>query len=310
MNTERKLYKSANSFFREKFGTKIIKIALDGGFTCPNRDGKLSYGGCIFCSEKGSGDFAGNRLNSIEKQFQDMKKIMQRKWKDGKYMAYFQSFTNTYAPLPYLKQLFTRASNLEDVVAISIATRPDCINEEIVEFLSELNKKIYICIELGFQTSKKESIKLINRCYDNQVFEDCIHLLNKYKIDTIVHTILGLPYESKQDMLNTISYVSSFNISGIKLQLLHVLKDTALANLYYKKGFNILTLQEYVDIVVSCIEILPPEIVIHRITGDGDRKNLIEPKWSLNKKVVLNTINKEFYNRNTYQGKFCKNKYD
>ncbi|MDE6181634.1 MAG: TIGR01212 family radical SAM protein, partial [Eubacteriales bacterium] len=192
MNSEKKLYKSANSFFKEKFGTKIIKIALNGGFTCPNRDGKLSYGGCIFCSEKGSGDFGGDRLKPIEEQFNDMKKIMNKKWKDGKYMAYFQSFTNTYAPLPYLKELFTKASKLEDVVAISIATRPDCIDEELVEFLAELNKKLYICIELGFQTSKEESIKLINRCYENKVFEDCIKLLNKYNIDTIVHIILGL----------------------------------------------------------------------------------------------------------------------
>lgn len=308
MEKEKKLYRSANSFFREKFGTKIIKIALDGGFTCPNRDGKLSYGGCIFCSEKGSGDFAGDRLNSIEQQFLDIKKIMQKKWKDGKYMAYFQSFTNTYAPLDYLKSLYLKATELEDVVAISIATRPDCIDEELVKFLAELNKKIYVCIELGFQTSKKESIKLINRCYENEVFENCLNLLNKYNIDTIVHIILGLPYETKEDMLNTVSYVSSFKISGIKLQLLHILKNTPLEKLYEKKKFKTLTLDEYVDIVVSCIEILPENIVLHRITGDGDRKLLIEPKWSLNKKVVLNRINKEFYNKKTFQGKFCKNK--
>lgn len=309
MESNQKLYNNANSFFREKFGTKIIKIALDGGFTCPNRDGKLSYGGCIFCSEKGSGDFAGNRLNSIEQQFLDMKKIMQKKWKNGKYMAYFQSFTNTYAPLEYLKELYLKATELEDVVAISIATRPDCIDEELVEFLAELNKKIYVCIELGFQTSKKESIKLINRCYENEIFEKCINLLNKYNIDTIVHIILGLPYETKQDMLNTVSYVSSFKISGIKLQLLHILKNTPLEKLYEKKKFKILTLDEYADIVVSCVEILPKDIVVHRITGDGDKNLLIEPKWSLNKKVVLNKINKEFYNKKTFQGKFCKNKY-
>lgn len=295
-------YNSANRFFREKFGDKVIKVALDGGFTCPNRDGTLSYGGCIFCSEKGSGDFAGDRSLDIEKQFEVSRQKMNKKWKDGKYIAYFQAFTNTYAPLEYLQKIFTKASNLLDVVGIFIATRPDCITEDIAKFLGELNKKIYVCIELGFQTSKGESIKLINRCYENEVFEDCIEMLNKYNIDIIVHTILGLPYESKQDMLNTVKYVSKFNISGIKLQLLHIIKDTALHKLYIKKPFKTLTLEEYVDIVVSCIENLPPNIVIHRITGDGDKNTLVEPKWSLNKKVVLNSINKELNIRDTYQG--------
>lgn len=295
-------YNSANRFFREKFGDKVIKVALDGGFTCPNRDGTLSYGGCIFCSEKGSGDFAGDRSLDIEKQFEVSRQKMNKKWKDGKYIAYFQAFTNTYAPLEYLQKIFTKASNLTDVVGIFIATRPDCITEDIAKFLGELNKKIYVCIELGFQTSKGESIKLINRCYENEVFEDCVKMLNKYNIDIIVHTILGLPYESKQDMLNTVKYVSKFNISGIKLQLLHIIKDTALHKLYIKKPFKTLTLEEYVDIVVSCIENLPPNIVIHRITGDGDKNTLVEPKWSLNKKVVLNSINKELNIRDTYQG--------
>ncbi len=296
-------YNNANSFFREKFGTKIIKISLDGGFTCPNRDGTLSYGGCIFCSEKGSGDFAGDRKLDIEKQFEINKVKMSKKWKDGKYIAYFQAFTNTYAPLEYLKELFIKASNLPDVVGIFIATRPDCITEEIAKFLYELNKKIYVCIELGFQTSKAESIKLINRCYDNIVFENCVKMLNNYNLDIIVHTILGLPYETKNDMLETIKYVSKFNINGIKLQLLHIIKDTNLHKLYLKNNFKILTLEEYVDIVVSCIEILPPNIVIHRITGDGDKNTLVEPKWSLNKKVVINSINKQLIERDTFQGK-------
>lgn len=299
-----RLYNNANSFFREKFGQKIIKISLDGGFTCPNRDGKLSYGGCIFCNEKGSGDFAGDRNNSIEEQFEKNKNIMNKKWKNGKYIAYFQAFTNTYAPIEYLKDLFIRASNLPDVVGISIATRPDCISEEIAIFLSELNKKTYIFIELGFQTSKNETIKLINRCYENKIFEDCVNLLNKYNIDIVCHVILGLPYENKEDMINTVKYISSFNINGIKLQLLHIIKGTMLHKLYQNKPFHILTLKEYVDIIVSCIEILPINIIVHRITGDGDKNTLIEPKWSLNKKNVLNSINKEFIKRNSYQGKF------
>ncbi len=297
-------YNSANNFFREKFGQKVIKISLDGGFTCPNRDGTLSYGGCIFCSEKGSGDFAGDRNLDIEEQFKISKEKIKTKWKDGKYIAYFQAFTNTYAPLHYLESLFIKASNIEGVVGIFIATRPDCITEDIAKFLSKLNEKIYVCIELGFQTSKEESIKLINRCYDNVIFENCVKMLNKYNIDIIVHTILGLPYETKEDMLNTIKYVSSFNIQGIKLQLLHIIKDTPLHKLYIKKPFNVLSLEEYVDIVVSCIGILPPDIVIHRLTGDGDKNTLIEPKWSLNKKLVLNSINKALFNKDIYQGKY------
>ena len=297
-------YNSANNFFRKKFGQKVIKISLDGGFTCPNRDGTLSYGGCIFCSEKGSGDFAGDRNLDIEQQFKISKEKIKTKWKDGKYIAYFQAFTNTYAPLDYLESLFIKASNIEGVVGIFIATRPDCITEDIAKFLSKLNEKIYVCIELGFQTSKEESIKLINRCYDNVIFENCVKMLNKYNIDIIVHTILGLPYETKEDMLNTIKYLSSFNIQGIKLQLLHIIKDTALHKLYIKKPFNVLSLEEYVDIVVSCIGILPPDIVIHRLTGDGDKNTLIEPKWSLNKKLVLNSINKALVSEDIYQGKY------
>nr|WP_317358573.1 TIGR01212 family radical SAM protein [uncultured Tyzzerella sp.] len=296
-------YNNANKFFREKFGHKIIKVSLDGGFTCPNRDGKLSYSGCIFCSEKGSGDFAGDRALDLEKQFYQSKEKMNKKWKEGKYIAYFQAFTNTYAPLEYLQNLFEKAANLPDVVGIFIATRPDCITEEIASFLARLNEKIYVCIELGFQTSKNETIKLINRCYENIVFENCVKILNKYNLDIIVHTILGLPYETKEDMLNTVKYVSKFNISGIKLQLLHIIEGTPLHKLYIKKPFYVLTLEDYVDIVVSCIEILPPNIIIHRITGDGDKNTLIEPKWSLNKKVVLNSINKELIKRDTFQGK-------
>ena len=302
--SEFKRYNSVNQFFREKFGKKVIKVSLNGGFTCPNRDGTKGYGGCVFCSEKGSGDFAPEKQKPIEEQFLESRQRLSKKWPDAKYIAYFQSFTNTYASLDYLEDLFLRASKLEGVVGIAIATRPDCIDEEIVKFLAKLNKKLYVFVELGFQTSKKESIDFINRCYENKVFEDGIRLLNKYNIDTVVHTILGLPYESKEDMLNTIRYVSSFNIRGIKLQLLHILENTALAKIYKKENFKILSLEEYIDIVVSCIEILPKDIVIHRITGDGDKKILIEPKWSLNKKVVLNSINKEFLKRDSFQGKF------
>lgn len=301
-------YNTANSFFKNKFGHKIIKIPLDGGFTCPNRDGKLSTKGCIFCSENGSGSIFLNRKYDINQQFQYAKSIMSNKWKDGKYMVYFQSFTNTYAEISYLENLFTSASLLPDVVAISIATRPDCIDEEIVQFLHTLNKKIYVCIELGFQTSNTKSIDLINRCYPNSVFEESMKILNKYQIDVICHTIFGLPYETKEDMLSTINYLNNYNISGIKLQLLHIIRNTPLHQLYIKNPFHILSLDEYVDIIISAIEILPPDIVIHRLTGDGDKSTLIEPIWSLNKKLVMNSINKEFSIRSTFQAKkYAKN---
>lgn len=293
-------------FFKQKFNTKIIKIPIDGGFTCPNRDGTLSRRGCVFCDEKGSGSVFLNRNYSIEEQFEYAKNILNKKWKNGKYMIYFQSFTNTYGDIEYIKDLFNRAVLLPDVVAISIATRPDCLDDKIVEFLGELNKKIYVCVELGFQTSKQESIELINRCYDNNVFEEAVQSLNNYNIDVICHVIFGLPYETKQDMIHTVKYVTSFNISGIKLQLLHIIKNTDLHKLYLHKPFDVLSLEEYVDIIVSSIEILPPNIVIHRITGDGDRDSLVEPKWSLNKKLVLNSINQEFKKQDTYQSKFYR----
>lgn len=299
-------YNSANSFFKEKFGTKIIKIPIDGGFTCPNRDGTLSSRGCIFCDEKGSGSIFLNRNYGIEEQFEYAKTILNKKWKSGKYMIYFQSFTNTYGDIEYLKDLFNRAILLPEVVAISIATRPDCLDNKIVEFLGELNKKVYVCVELGFQTSKRESIELINRCYENNVFEEAVQRLNNYNIDVICHVIFGLPNETKEDMLNTIRYITSFNISGIKLQLLHIIKNTDLHKLYINKPFNVLSLDEYVNIIVSAIEILPPNIIIHRITGDGDRESLVEPRWSLNKKKVLNSINQELKKQESYQSKYYK----
>lgn len=304
---EKTRYFSASQFFKKKFGTKIIKLPIDAGFTCPNRDGTLSSSGCIFCSEKGSGDFAGEKDDEIATQINKMKEKLSHKSSSNKYMAYFQAFTNTYAPIKELREKYYSALNEENIVALSIATRPDCINEEIVKLLAELSKKVYVCVELGFQTSKAETIELINRCYENKIFENSVKLLNKYNIDIICHVILGLPYETKEDMLNTVKYVTSFNISGIKLQLLHILKNTELEKLYNEKGFKVLTLEEYVDLIVCSIEILPPNIVVHRITGDGDKNLLIEPKFSLNKRLVLNSINKELKLRDTYQGKYFKN---
>lgn len=298
-------YYSANKFFKEKFKSKIIKIAVDGGFTCPNRDGTLDFSGCIFCSEKGSGDFSGNRADSITKQFEYMKNKMSNKWSSGKYLIYFQAFTNTYAPIEELKRKYYEAISLKDVVGISIATRPDCINTEIAELLNEINKTKYVLVELGFQTSNEKSVQLINRRYENIVFDNAVKILKSYNIDVISHIIIGIPYENKTDIINSVKYVSDRNINGIKLQLLHVLRNTKLETMYKENPFKIFSLEEYADLIVSCIEIIPKNIVIHRITGDGSKDLLIAPLWSLNKKNVLNTINREFKLRNTYQGKNC-----
>lgn len=304
MNNFQSRYYSANMFFKQKFGEKIMKISIDAGFTCPNRDGNLSYKGCIFCSEKGSGDFAAKRQLSIKQQIQSQKNMLSSKWNCKKYMVYFQAFTNTYAPLEVLKNKYNDAIKNEGVVALSIATRPDCLNEDIVKLLSEINKNIYVCVELGFQTSNEDTAKLINRCYKNKVFEQAVTLLNKYNIDVICHIIFGLPYENYDDMIKTIKYVSSFKISGVKLQLLHILKNTQLETMYKNEKFKVLSLEEYVKVVVDAIEILPKNIVIHRLTGDGDKNLLIAPLWSKNKKLVLNSINKELKNRDSFQGKF------
>lgn len=299
------IYYSANEFFKSKFGCKIIKIPVNGGFTCPNRDGTLSRKGCIFCSGSGSGEFAGSSSKSITEQFFDIKNKLSKKWPNGKYIVYFQAFTNTYAPAEILSSLYNEAALLPDVVGISIATRPDCIDDKVMNVIQELSKKLYVCVELGLQTSKPESINLINRCYSNDVYLNAIKMLNSKNIDTISHIILGLPYETKQDMINTVKFAVLAGTKGIKLQLLHVLKGTELEKMYNENKFSTLTLEEYCDILISCIEILPPEIVIHRITGDGDKKILTAPLWSANKKYVLNKINIEFTKRTTFQSKNC-----
>lgn len=301
-----KKYFSANEYFRSRFGVKLIKIALDGGFTCPNRDGTLSRGGCIFCSPDGSGDFSACRSQSITSQLAEMKEKMSIKWKSGKYLAYFQAFTNTYAPVNVLREKYTEAISDKDVLALSVATRPDCLSHDVLALLSELNEIKPVFVELGLQSSKPETVKLINRCYENSVFSSAVKNLHSVGINTVAHIILGLPYETKEDMLASVSYAAACGIDGIKLQLLHILKNTALEQLYYKEAFKILTLDEYVDIVISSIELLPPSVVIHRITGDGNRKTLIEPKWSLDKKRVLNAINNGFINRNTFQGRLYR----
>lgn len=301
-----KPYYSLNTAYRERFGKKAVKISLDAGFTCPNRDGTLDTRGCIFCSAKGSGDFAA-KGRTIAEQIEYGKK--QQKWQGLSpcYIAYFQAFTNTYAPIPILKALYEQALCCDNIAGISIATRPDCLAEEVISLLYEINQKTALWVELGLQTIHERSIALIRRCYSNAVFEKAVMELSQKNIETVVHIILGLPHETKQDMLATIDYINQLPIKGIKLQLLHVLKDTDLADDYQKGNFDTLSMEQYVDIVCDCIEHLRPDIVIHRLTGDGNADNLIAPLWSNQKRLVLNTIHKTLKQRNSFQGKKYEN---
>jgi len=298
-----KRYHSLDYYLKNTYGEKIYKLSLNGGMTCPNRDGTLGEKGCIFCSEGGSGDFASSPLLSITQQIEHAKSLIKNKSASTKYIAYFQAFTNTYGPIEHLRSIFYEAIMHPDIVILSIATRPDCLSDEVLALLDELGRIKPVWIELGLQTIHEKSEQLIRRGYPLSCFDSAVARLSARNISIIVHVIFGLPYETPEDMLATISYISKLPISGVKLQLLHVLKNTDLASLYYDNGFHILTLEEYTDIVIRSIEILPEHVVIHRITGDGPKSLLIEPLWSTNKKFVLNTINKEFKLRDTWQGK-------
>ena len=298
-----KRYHTLNYFLREKFGEKVFKISLDAGFSCPNRDGTISKGGCIYCSERGSGDFAGDRNFSISSQFDDIKEMMKNKWKKGKYIAYFQAYTNTYAPVEELRRKYEEAINEEGVVALAIATRPDCLSDEIVELISEFNDRVYTWVELGLQTSNERTAKLINRGYALPVFEDALTRLREKNIDVVVHTIFGLPGEDREDMLNTIRYLREKDIQGIKIHLLHLLKGTPMVKLYEQGKLKFLEQDEYIDIIVKAVSMLPQNIVIHRLTGDAPRNLIIGPMWSLKKWEVLNAIDAKFKNDDIYQGK-------
>lgn len=293
---------SANKYYKEKFGEKVYKISINGGMTCPNRDGTLSRKGCIFCSGKGSGDFSTPFNMSIDKQIEDAIQLVKNKIKTEKYIAYFQSFTNTYAPVEYLENIFMQAVNNPKIVALSIGTRPDCLGNDVIQLLDKLNNIKPVFIELGLQTIHPKTAKYINRCYELEVFDNAVKNLKKININVIVHIILGLPYETSEMMYQTVDYVGQSGVDGIKLQLLHILKNTALADDYLANKFNVLSLEQYVEIVCNCIEIIPENMVIHRITGDGAKNLLIAPEWSKNKKLVLNTINKALRDRNIIQG--------
>ncbi|WP_127837267.1 TIGR01212 family radical SAM protein [Clostridium prolinivorans] len=303
-----KRYYSLNYFLREKFGEKVFKISLDAGFSCPNRDGTISKGGCIFCSERGSGDFAGSRNFSISSQFEDIKKMMSKKWKKGKYIAYFQAYTNTYAPVNVLREKYEEAIKEDGVVALAIATRPDCLSDEVLNLLEELNNKVYVWVELGLQTINDNTAKIINRGYTLDTFEKALCKLNKKNIDVVVHTIFGLPKETHEDMLNTIKYISTKSIKGIKFHLLHLMKGTPLVKLYENGELNFLEEEEYIDLVTKSIAMLPENMVIHRLTGDSPRELLIGPMWSLKKWEILNAIDRELVRKDLYQGLYFSTK--
>lgn len=294
-------YNSLNNYLRNKFGKKVYKISIDGGFTCPNRDGKISTGGCIFCSTKGSGDFATSKSLSITQQIEQGKERVKSKTKDNSFIAYFQAFTNTYAPIDVLESKFTEAINHKNIVALSVATRPDCVDEEVLSLLEKLNKIKPVWVELGLQTIKESSVDYIRRGYENSVYVDTATKLRNIGIEVITHIILGLPNENKLDMLRSVDFACKYS-DGIKLQLLHILKGTDLLKDYENSKFNALTMEQYIDILCDVVSIIPKNVIIHRLTGDGDKKILVAPLWSGNKKVVLNTINKTFEERNIIQG--------
>lgn len=306
-----KRFYSLDYYLKQEFGRKIYKLSINGGMSCPNRDGTIDTRGCIFCSQGGSGDFSASSELSITEQINEAKKLVCNKipTKDrssdhpGQYIAYFQAYTNTYGDLAYLRNIYTEAISHPDIVALSIATRPDCLDEEVLELLKELNDIKPIWVELGLQTCHEKSADFIRRGYPLSCFEEAVMLLKDCNLKVIVHVIIGLPNESFSDIIETIAYVSSMPIHGIKLQLLHILKNTDLAEL----TFHVLTLEEYIDILIACLEIIPKNIVIHRITGDGPKNLLIAPLWSSNKKLVLNRINQELKRRDTWQGKYVEN---
>ena len=296
-----KRYFTYDYYLKTKYNSKVSKIALDGGFYCPNRDGKISFGGCIFCSALGSGDFAGDHNENVLVQYEKGKKIILKKWDVNKFIAYFQAYSNTYGSIEHLKSCYDPFVNVNDCVEIALGTRPDCFNEEIYDYLEDLNTKKPVTVELGLQTSNDETGKILNRGITFSTFKEALYELKKRGLRVVVHIINGLPNETKEIMLQTVKDLSELPIDGIKIHSLCILKNTALEHMY--KNYHILTKEEYVDIVCDQIELLPPHVVIERITGDAKKEDLITPLWSLKKTCVVNDIDKELKRRNSYQGK-------
>ena len=304
-----KPYRSLDWQLKNQFGEKVYKLALNGGMSCPNRDGKVGRGGCIFCSEGGSGDFAADRQLSVTDQIAFQKEALREKKPARKYIAYFQAYTNTYAPVEYLRRIFTEAIADPEVVILSVATRPDCLPEEVLDLLAELNEQKPVWIELGLQTMHEKTAKMIHRGYDLACFEQAVRELRKRKIEVIVHTILGLPVEGTEEVLETVAYLNQMDIQGIKLQLLHILKGTELGRMYLEQkneSIRPMTMEEYTDLVIACVGHLSPEITVHRLTGDGPKELLIAPLWSSRKRTVLNEIHSELKKRNVWQGKMLE----
>ena len=298
---DNKRYHTLNYYLKNRFHEKVYKVSLNAGFTCPNIDGTKGYGGCIYCSKTGSGEFGGNINDDLITQFNKVKEVMDKKW-HGKYIAYFQARSNTYAPVNILKERYETVLKLDNVIGLFIATRCDCITDECLDYLTSLNKRTYLTIELGLQTIHESTSKLINRGHTLKEFTDTVKRLRERNIDVVVHIINGLPYETKEMMLETVKFVNTLDIQGIKIHMLNIIKDTPLETLYNKEHFHVLTKEEYIDIVISELELLDSKIVIHRITADPDPKTLIKPTWLLKKTVLLNDIDKEMKRRNTYQG--------
>jgi len=298
-----KRYHTLNYEMRNTFKEKVIKLSLDGGFTCPNRDGTLGNRGCIFCGEKGSGEFAASRCLSIKEQIDEQKKLLSKKWDTGKYIAYFQNFTNTYSNYEDLKDKYYEALSQEGIVGLAIATRPDCLPEDVLDLLEELNEKTYLWVELGLQTIHERTAKFIRRGYSLEVYDKAVNELKKRNIRVVTHLIFGLPGETRDDMIESVKYVASTKTWGVKFHLLYIQRGTDLYYYYLNNPFHILTRDEYISIVVDGLEYLPPDMVVHRLTGDGKKELLYEPRWSLDKLRVLSGIDRELKDRNSYQGK-------
>ena len=294
-----KRYHTLDYFYRTKFNSKVFKVSLNAGFSCPNLDGTLSNKGCIYCSNSGSGEYAGDIHDDLVTQFNKVKDVISKKWPNSKYIAYFQAHTNTYADVSVLKEKYESVINLENVIGLSIATRPDSISDECLNYLEELNKKTYLTVELGLQTIHKKTSILINRCHTLECFVDAVKRLRERNINVVVHIINGLPYETKEMMIETVKYLNELDIQGIKIHMLHIIKNTALEKLYKEEKFKVLSKEEYVDIVCDQLEYIRDEIVINRITGDPKVDDLVEPFWLVKKFDVLNSIDKEMVRRNS-----------
>ena len=299
---DNKRYHTLNYHVKTKYNCKVVKISLNGGFTCPNIDGKVGYGGCIYCSSLGSGDFGGDKNKDLREQFFDIKAKIDKKWPNSKYIAYFQANSNTYAPVSVLKEKFESVLDIDNVIGLAIATRADCIDDDCLEYLCDLNKRTNLTVELGLQTIHDKTSKLINRCHSLKQFEEAYYRLKNNDIEVVVHIINGLPYETMEMMLDTVRYLNKLKIDGIKIHMLNIVEDASIYKMYNDKKFHLLTKDEYIDIVIRQLELLDPKVVIHRITSDPDPSKLVAPTFLLKKFCLLNDIDKEMKRRDTYQG--------